>query len=93
MRTDCLMEGDEVVAIVLDDVSEEITFSCAEVKASILAGGFGEYRKMARDFLSVSANTTIIKRGRSDRKRKCCVIKLKRLPQDVQARLKSGKST
>ena len=60
MQTDSFVDGEEVVAMVLDDVSSALTFSCAEVKASIEAGRFGQYKKVTRDFLSLKDTTTTI---------------------------------
>ena len=90
MRTDCCVEQEEVVALVLEDVASAITFSCSEVKACIEAVGIGWYKKLTKDFLRPKAKTTKISRGFSGIKRKCCAIKLHVLPQDIQVQLKKG---
>ena len=80
MRTDCSVKQEEVVAIVLDDVASAITSSSGEVKACIEAGGIGWCKRIAKDFLRPTANTTRINRGPNCVKRKCCTIKLSVLP-------------
>ena len=46
MRTDTYVEKEEVVAIVF---ASGLTFSCAQIKASIEAGGYGVYKKLSKD--------------------------------------------
>lgn len=91
MRTDSYVEKEEVVAVVLEDIASQLTFSCAEIKASIEAGRLGACKKVSRDFLAQTATTTVITRHRTAWQRTCCTIKLSCLPQDVQSQLKSGK--
>ena len=72
MRTDSYAEKEEVVAVVLEDVASQLTFSCAEIKASVEAGRLGAYKKVSKDFLAQTATTTVITRHRTAWKRKCC---------------------
>ena len=44
MRTDSFVDGKEVLSVVLDDVSSQMTFSCAEVKTCIEEGGGGGWK-------------------------------------------------
>ena len=46
MRTDTYVEKEEVVAIVFEDIASGLTVSCAQIKASIEAGGYGDYKKL-----------------------------------------------
>ena len=91
MRTDTYVEKEEVVATVFEDIASGLTFSCAQIKASIEAGGYGVYKKLSKDFRAPTATTTIFTRGRSAWKRKCCAVRLSCLPRDVQSQLKTGK--
>jgi len=91
MRTDSYVEKEEVVAVVLEDIASQLTFSCAEIKTSVEAGRLGANKKVSRDVLVQTATTTVITRHRTAWKRTCCTIKLSCLPQDVQSELKSGK--
>ena len=91
MRTNTLVGTEEVVALVLEDVAKDLSFSSTKIKASIEAGGFGVHKNISRDFLLPNANTTTIVRGKTAIKRKCCAVKLSSLPKEAQLRLKSGK--
>ena len=92
MRTaDTYMRKEEVVAVVLENVAFGLTHSCAEIKMSVEASGSGQYKKMSRDFLVPNAVTTTITRGRNAWKRKCCLIKLSHLPENLHSQLKRSK--
>ena len=93
MRTNTLVGTEEVVAIVLEDVAKQLSFSITKIKASIEAGGFGVHKNISRDFLLPTSDTTNILRGKTAIKRKCCAVKLSSLPKDMQLQLKSGKLT
>ena len=90
MRTDTYMGKEEVLAVVLEDCGIW-PHSCAEIKMSVEASGSGQYKKMSRDFFVPNAVTTTITRGRNARKRKCCLIKLSHLPENLRSQLKRSK--
>ena len=70
------MGTEEVVAIVLEDVTKELSFSYTIIKASIETGGFGVHKNIVR--------------GKTAIKWKYCAMKLSSLPKEIQLRLKSG---
>ena len=86
------MDEEEVLAVVLEDVTLGLTHSCAEMKLSVEASGSELYKKMSRDFLAPITVTTTIARGRTARKRKCCLFKLSHLPGHLRSLLKRSKS-
>ena len=62
-----------------------------DIKQAIQSSGWGEYKKVTRDFLDPSAPSTIIIRGKTGKKRKCCAVKLKNLSEQIKAEIKRGK--
>ena len=56
MRTNGFIDREDVVAVVLGDVSSQITFSCAEVKKAIKVGGGGGWilqEDITKDFFQM----------------------------------------
>ena len=67
-----------MVAVVLEDVAFELISSCAKINALVEASGYWVYKKFQR---TLTATTTMIARGRSARKRKCCAVKMNGYPR------------
>lgn len=100
IRTGCTVassdsDGDdeqrEVVAVVFEDVASVISVSLKVVKERILSAKIGKTKKIKKDFLAPTANTAVIVRKKSALGRKCCVVWLDTLPDDLQKKLRSGK--
>jgi len=91
MRMNTFVEQEEVLAVVLEDVSASLTYSCAELKEVLDCGEWGCSRKISKDFLQPNATTSTISRGRNGRKRRCCVFILNRISHNTRHLLKRGK--
>lgn len=90
MRTGCYVMKSEVLAVVLEDVAAELTFSPTEIKEAVVQTGYGSFQKVSKDFLRPNSSSSVIIRGRTDRKRKCCAIILNLLPNELQIAIKNG---
>ena len=92
MRTGCLVDQREVVAVVYEDRASALTYPCETIKKTIDSLGIGCTKNIIKDFLKAHAKTTTISRGvlKSAFKRKCSSIWLDTLPDDIQADLKRG---
>ena len=89
MRTGCYVMKSEVLAVVLEDVAAELTFSQTEIKEAVVQTGYGSFQKVSKDFLRPNSSSSVIIRGRTDRKRKCAII-LNLLPNELQIAIKNG---
>ena len=89
-RTNVQVGGEEVVAIVLEDLGGALTHSCAEVKETVEKGGWGT--RTSKDFLKADADDSVITRGKNTQKRRCLGIFMKKMPVKLQEQIKSRKS-
>ena len=90
MKSDCTVARNEVLAVVLSDVSEKLTHPVSEIADAIAQGGFGD-KNISKDFLTLNDGiSTMVLRGKNCRKRKCVTIRLDRIDQSMAEELKRG---
>ena len=78
----------ELVAIAFEDVASALSVS---VRDQIMSSDMGKTRKITKDFLLPTAETTVISRKAGTSKcRKCSVVWLDTLPEGLQSKLRSG---
>ena len=88
LRCGVMVDDKEVVAVVLTDIAESLTYSISEIRGVL----DGKYGKMAqKDFLRKGANVPIIQRKKNDRKRRSFVFFTQFIPSDLLEQLKNGK--
>ena len=76
--------------VCLDDLASHFSSSSLDIRNAVKASGFGRHN-IAKDFVPVNSTNPTIKRVTDSRSRKCTIIWLDCLPQDLQDRLKQGK--
>ena len=89
MRTDVSIGGQQVLAVVLSDVSTALIHPIAVIWAAIEKGNYG-HRNVTKDFLDPGCHSTTVTRGVNNRRRKCVVILLSKIDFSRE-QLKSGK--
>jgi len=88
LRCGVMVDDKEVVAVVLTDIAESLTYSISEIRGVL----DGKYGKMAqKDFLRKGATVPIIQRKKNDRKRRAFVFFTQFIPSDLLEQLKNGK--
>ena len=83
MRTGISYQGKEVLAICLDDISSYLSSTPTKIRQAIKLAKMGNHN-VAKDFVSANSNTCVVKRGVNSHSRKCTVIWLCDLPEDVR---------
>lgn len=68
LRCGVSVDDKEVVAVVLSDVAHHLKYSCSEIKCT-LEGKYG--RNGNKDFLRGDADVPVIRRGKTDKRRRC----------------------
>lgn len=89
MRTGVQVNQEDVLAVVLSDISAQLTYSTTDIAAAAVKGGFG-HKNVAKDFLTPDAATTQITRGVNTMRRKCTTFILSKLPDSTKDSLIKG---
>lgn len=89
MRTNTSVGGEEVLAVVLTDVSGQLTHPPYTIKQMIVREEWGGTE--TKDFLAPDAVSSTIIRGSNSRRRKCTVVVLAKLDDDLQKNIREGK--
>lgn len=91
MRTDVKVNGHTVLAVVLNDIQESLRHRVATIRQAIIREGDGE-TFIAKDFLcKEDVVSKSVVRNRNSVRRKCDVIYMYKLDEDVQDQLLNGK--
>ena len=77
------------MAVVLSDISAQLTYSTTDIIAATVKGGFG-HKNVAKDFLTPDAASTHISRGVNTMRRKCTTFILSKLPHSTKDSLQRG---
>lgn len=89
MQCGVYIDEKEVFAVVLSDIGEYLQFSYSEIKCS-LDGKYGQNGN--KDFLRNDVNVPLIKRRKTDWRRRCFCFFLHALPSDQVEAIRKGAS-
>ena len=82
--------GKKSLGLCLDDLASHLSSTSLDIRNALKASGFGRHN-IAKDFVPMNSSNPTIKRGSNARSRKCTIVWLDCLPQDLQDKLKRGK--
>lgn len=84
-----LYQGKEVVAICIDDIASQLSFTTKQIRDSVKAKGFGS-NNVAKDFVPKGSTDSVVRRPSNSHSRKCTVVWLDRIPSELQQKLQQG---
>ena len=90
VRTDVLVGGEQVLAVVLTDIEKALTFSLKHIRAALNRGVYGRTR-VTKDFLLPGGSSTSVTRNVNSCRQKCEVFILSKLDDHSCDLLKAGK--
>lgn len=91
VRTGVSYHGKPVLAICLEDVAQQLPYPTSVFRQSVKKDGLGA-NNISKDFLPSTGESTIIKRGSNCRSRKCTIVLMEKLPQNMQSDILEGMS-
>ena len=83
---DLMVSSRQVMSVVLNAISESLTYSIVDIRNAIVKGKYGLVN-IAKDFLLENSTATSVKRGVNNRRR---IVYLDTLPEDTVKRLRAG---
>ena len=83
------MNHEDVLAVVLSEVANYLTFPIPKIVQATVKGGLG-YSNVSKDFLTSNAATTVLTRGPNSTRRKCTVFILSKLADSTRGSLLKG---
>ena len=83
MRTGVHVNHEDVLAVVLSEVANYLTFPIPNIVQAAVKGGLG-YSNVSKDFLTPNAATTVLTRGLNSTRRKCTVFILSKLSDSTR---------
>ena len=89
MRTDFKVGGKMVLAVVLSDISDVLTYPITTIRKAITTENRGEMF-IVKDFLNPSETSTVVTRNKNNRRRKCDVIYLNEVDDNQHEQLLAG---
>lgn len=78
-----------VLAVVLSDISEALTYPVTTIRKVITTKNHGEVF-IVKDFLMPGESSTVVTRNKTSRRRKCDVIYLNEVDDDQREQLLAG---
>lgn len=89
MRTETSYQGKSAVAICLDDLAGNLSYSPMAIRKAVKDGQLGRHN-VSKDFVPESSTNTNIRRDSNSRSRKSTVIWLGKLPAHIKGKLQEG---
>ena len=89
MRTDVKVGGNTVLAVVLGDIAKVLTHPITTIRRAITAEKLGEVF-IVKDFLNTGEISTNVVRNQNNKRRKCNVIYLSKVDDDLREKLLDG---
>lgn len=89
MRTDFKVGGKMVLAVVLSDILDVLTYPVITIRKAITTENRGEMF-IVKDFLNPSETSTVVTRNKNNRRRKCDVIYLNEVDDNQHEQLLAG---